>query len=640
MCPVQKSNKNILNGGFVMDEKLSRRSLLQLLSASAIPRLVAEKRTKQMIYPPDGQLNLQVDIPQTITSSIDKVSDRFTSVDPGNVGLQGFLGERCRKNETARLLTKNEAEMLNCFQNRPGNHPDIGHHVGKWIHAATLSWANTKNESLRAKLDRVLSRLLASQKGDGYLGTYADGAHWGMREDQRWDVWVHKYVLIGLLTYHNFTGDKASLEASRKIGDLLISTFGAKRESNTGLDLNERGTNSGLASGSVLEPMVLLYRAARDEKYLNFARFIADRWEAANGPKLISALTEKRPVNLTGNGKAYEMLSCLAGLCELYRATGEQRYLIPAINAWNDIAANQLLITGSGSSREFWTQPRQFLSSAKDDTAETCVTVSWIQLTQQLLRLTGDALYAEELEKTYYNHLAAAQKPDGSAWSYFTDLDGKKTYQTEQNCFTSSGPRGWALLPTIAYMTSGDGIVINFITASTASLKINGETVIVKQETSYPAAGSVSITVIVPRPMKFSLRIRIPSWSKLDGVKVKPGVYWLLRQTWSRKQTIKLDFDLPVRILPGAGGAAGKIAIARGPQILAVDESYNSPDLTALTLAGRQPQLRPSTKYRDADGLPVYETEIETQKAGKSALRLVPFASAQGQYVVWLRLKS
>ncbi|MBO0719961.1 MAG: glycoside hydrolase family 127 protein, partial [Blastocatellia bacterium] len=552
-----------------MDGKISRRSLLQTLSASAVPAFV---KPRQRIY----RANLLLDLPQFINQSVIKVSDRFAAVDPGQVVLQGFLGERCRNNETARLLMKNEEEMLAGYEQRPGNHPYVGHHVGKWIHAATLSWASTKDGALRAKLDKVVSRLIATQKDDGYLGTYEDGAHWGMGEEQRWDVWVHKYVLLGLLTYHNFTGESASLEAAKKIGELLVSTFGPKNDAGAGLDLNERSTSSGMASGSVLEPMVLLYRATREEKYLNFARFIADHWEGRNGPKLISGLTEKRSVRQLGDAKAYEMLSCLVGLAELYRSTGDNRYLIPVVNAWKDIAGNQLLITGSGSCHEHWTQARQFASSASDETAETCVTVSWIQLTQQLLRLTGESRYADELEKTFYNHLAAAQKPDGSAWAHFTALDGRKPYQTEQNCCTSSGPRGWALLPTFAYLTCEDGIVINFLTSSTATLNVNGEKVTIRQETSFPVNGSVSITVTVPRPMKFALQVRVPSWSKLNGVRVKPGEYFLLRQTWSRKQTIKLDFEVPVRILPGEGSDAGKIAIARGPQVLAVDEAYNS----------------------------------------------------------------
>src|SRR5262249_44827175 len=155
-------------------------------------------------------------------------------------------------------------------------------------------------------------------------------------------------------------------------------------------------------------------------------------------------------------------------------ATGDAKYLTPAVNAWNDIAANQLLITGSGSSKERWEEPHQFLSDAQDNIAETCVTVTWIQLTQQLLRLTGQARYADELERTFYNHLAAAQRPDGAAWAYFTALNGRKPYKTEQNCCTSSGPRGWAMLPTFAYMTSDDGVVVNFFTPSAASLKVGG----------------------------------------------------------------------------------------------------------------------------------------------------------------------
>jgi DUF1680 family protein len=614
-----------------MGEKISRRSLLQILSASAIPTFISNKSANQ-IY--------QIDVPQSINRTVNKVSDRFAPADPGVIRLQGFLGERYRKNEMARLLAKNEDEMLSGFQKRPGKHPYVGQHVGKWIHAATLTWVNTKNEALRAKLDRVVSRLIAAQKEDGYLGTYADDAHWGMGKDQQWDVLVHKYVMLGLLTYHNHTGDQASLEASKKIGDLLVSTFSINGDSGMRLDLNERSTHAGMASGSVLEPMVLLYRATGDEKYLSFARFIADHWEANNGPRIISTLTEKRSVKLTGDGKAYDMLSCLVGLCELHRTTGEQRYLIPAINAWNDITANHLLITGSGSSRELWTAPRQFLSGAKDDTAETCVTVAWIQLTNQLLRLTGDPRYAEELEKTFYNHLPAAQKPDGSAWAYFTALDGKKSYQTEQNCCTSSGPRGWALLPTFVYMTDDDGIAVNFLTSSSASLKINGETVIVRQETLFPVSGSVTIAVTVPKPMKFALRVRVPSWSKIDGLKAKPGGYWLLRQTWSRTQTIKLNFDIPVRVLSGEGSSSGKIAIARGPQVLAVDEPYNSglTNLTAIALPNSQLQLKPSATYRDADGLPVYESEIDNQKGGRNTLRLVPFASASGPYVVGVRL--
>jgi DUF1680 family protein len=198
-------------------------------------------------------------------------------------------------------------------------------------------------------------------------------------------------------------------------------------------------------------------------------------------------------------------------------------------------------------------------------------------------------------------------------------------------------------------MTSDDGIVINFFTTGTAALKINGEIITVKLETEYPVDGRVAITLTVPKPMKFALRVRVPSWSKIDGIKAKPGDYWLLRQTWSRTQTINLDFAIPIRVVPGEGSDAGKIAVVRGPQVLAVDELYNPGlgTLSAIALTSRQPELKTSVTYRDPDDLPVYETEAvitqdtEKQKTGERVtLRLAPFASAGAyghQFNVWLQ---
>ena len=43
--------------------------------------------------------------------------------------------------------------------------------------------------------------------------------------------------------------------------------------------------------------------------------------------------------------------------------------------------------------------------------AKGCATVTWLQLTWELLRLTGEPQYGEELEHTVYNALLGAQDP-------------------------------------------------------------------------------------------------------------------------------------------------------------------------------------------------------------------------------------
>ena len=222
------------------------------------------------------------------------------------------------------------------------------------------------------------------------------------------------------------------------MGDLLIATFPAKRS------ILAAGTHRGMAATSVLEPVVLLYRATGDARYLDFARYIVRSWNEPGGPKILATLLARKGVDKTANGKAYEMLSNLVGLCELYRATGDEQFLRAVRNAWQDIVDNRLYVTGSASAGEYFRGDHELPNGAEANICETCVTVTWMQLNLQLLRLTGEAKYGDEFERSLYNHLAAAQNPQGDNWCYYTPLEGRKRYDKQITCCHSSGPRGMA----------------------------------------------------------------------------------------------------------------------------------------------------------------------------------------------------
>src|SRR5262249_45088058 len=151
--------------------------------------------------------------------------------------------------------------------------------------------------------------LLKTQEPDGYLGTYIPAKRWGLYPDADWDVWVHKYDLLGLLAYYQYTGNKEALRGAQRVGDLLINTFGPGKKS-----IISAGTHVGMASTSVLEPVVLLYRSTAEPKYLDFAKYIVASWEEPNGPHILTALETTHSVRKTANAKAYEMLSNLNGL--------------------------------------------------------------------------------------------------------------------------------------------------------------------------------------------------------------------------------------------------------------------------------------------------------------------------------------
>ena len=108
------------------------------------------------------------------------------------------------------------------------------------------------------------------------------------------------------------------------------------------------------------------------------------------------------------------MLSNLVGLCELARATGDRRMLEAVLNAWQDIVDKRLYLTGTRQPvGAFPGRPRAAATTPAANIGETCVTTTWIQLNLQLLRLTGEAKFGDELERAFYNHLAAAQHPRG-----------------------------------------------------------------------------------------------------------------------------------------------------------------------------------------------------------------------------------
>jgi DUF1680 family protein len=502
----------------------------------------------------------------------DPVVDRETPIRPAQVHFSGWLGHRLEANWKNRLATVNLDERLRPFAHPAESGGWSGEHIGKWLHAAALTWSYTHDPALRARIEEAVATLARDQAPDGYLGTYAPERRWG-----GWDVWTQKYNLIGLLACHEILGTPRALDVARRIGDLLCKTFGVGRR-----DIIRSGTHVGMAATSVLEPMVLLYRATGEARYLEFANYIVQAYDQPNGPKIVAALGETRSVARTANRKAYEMLSNLVGLCELYRSTDDDGLLRPCLYAYEDIVANQMYITGGVSDGEYFQEPHHLPNTGH--VSENCAQVTWMQLAIQLLRLTGESRYADTVERIAYNHLLAAQKPDGTALCYFTPLAGQKPYTAAMNCCTSSGPRGIALLATVAYATSATSLMVNLYEASTLEATVADVKIKVVEQTRYPLDGTVELAFQPAGPVEFNLLLRIPSWcgswkvslngSPLPATAV-PGTYFRITRTWNRGDRVRLELAMPARLVEGHYSNEGYVAVERGPLVLAVDQRLN-----------------------------------------------------------------
>lgn len=594
------------------------------------------------------------------------VADKQDYQIPDRVHLTGWIGSRVDANEANRLVKLDPARLLEGYRKRPGRQAWDGEHVGKWLHAATLAWANTADPALREKLDYVSSELTKCQLDDGYLGTYLDKDRW-----TEWDVWAHKYNLIGLVTYMRYTGNLAPLPACRRMGDLLCNTFGDEPGKR---DILKAGYHVGMAPTSVLEPMVLLYRFTGEQRYLDFCKYILRAWEQPNGPKIISTLLTLKRVDKVGNGKAYEMLSCLNGALEYYRTVGDPKILQACLNAWQDIVDNRLYITGAASYGELFHDNYDLPNV--NNVGETCVTVTWLQFNAQLLRLTGEARFAEQLERVVVNQLFGAQKCDGSAWGYYVQMEGKKPYSAtlDGHCCLSSGPRGVALIPTFASSTDAEGVVVNLYNAGDANLVLRDKTAVsLKTATSYPGDGRVRILVEPPTKTLFCVKLRMPAWCRSETVSVNgkrmpvqcqdDGYLHLLR-TWKKGDRIDLALRLEPKVIVGDHKNQGRIAVLYGPLVLGADaallespgqESQSLP-LKAVAAAGPmltdlnlKPEPAPA-KVKTWPGAQVFRmngvtrTAVDSLPAGSPIfVRLIPFADAGGtgtDYKVWIPLRS
>ena len=549
----------------------------------------------------------------------DRVSDRFVPAPYESQRIEGLLGERMRVNLEGRLLRVDEARLLRGFEQPPGQQAWIGEHIGKYLDAAANTWRLTRDQRLKAQMDRMARALMATQRPDGYLGTYTDDKRW-----TSWDVWVHKYDLIGLLNFHQSTGDESALRASRRIGDLLCETFGPGKR-----DIIASSTHVGMAATSVLEPIVQLYRLTGEPRYLEFCRYLVASWDQPNGPKILESLRTTGSVFKTANAKAYEMMSGLIGVVELYKVTGDESLIKPVLIAWRDIRDKRLYITGTTSSKEHFLDDDVLPGEEKDNVGEGCATVTWLQLTWRLLRLTGGAEYAEELERTVYNQLLGAQDPHTGNICYFTPLNGTKKPGPGINCCVSSEPRGISLVPLLTWGAMQDGPAVMLYTPGAFDTPFAR----IESETSFPAGGSVRLKIADAKKKEFTLYLRVPRWTRSFAVRVdkerisgKPGTLLPIKSEWKDGDVVTIDMDMTVRLLPGGQSYPGSVAVARGPQVLAAENALN-PEMISVRpgLASLQSVSPPATWH----GRQVYTAD---------GITFVPFADATAMRV-WIPLR-
>ena len=529
--------------------------------------------------------NIQAQSPQHV------VKDKLTSIKSEDVKIDGYIGQRIQSCIDNRVMAQDIDKIIKPFQDR--NEGGWGgfrcEYWGKWFTSATEGYAYQPTKEHRAVIDKAVDELIKTQSQDGYIGTYQLQNQLG-----GWDVWGRKYVLLGLIAYYDVTNNKDALKAASLTADYLISQTGIGK---TNLTATGFPGWQGLPPSSILEPIVLLYQRTGEQKYFDYANYIISQWEIPNeiapqGLHLVDKALKGTDVTDIGAPKAYEQMSVFEGLCEMYRSTGEKKYYDAILNFANNIRETEIMITGSGSNHELWFNGALYQTETLEQPVETCVTTTWIKLAYQMLRLTGNPIWADEMEKTLYNAMIAPMSPDGSWWAYYSPLIGERVPSHQQHpdvglsCCVVNGPRGLLLTPLWAIMKNEAGPVVNLYAQGTSSVELTDKNVVkLTQETVYPVSDKINIIVNPQKSAEFTISLRIPAWSKKTSIKIngqtyngtyKIGSYAELKRQWEAGDKIELTSDLRAKAVQAVGGG-NDLAVVRGPVVLALDNRLETP---------------------------------------------------------------
>jgi DUF1680 family protein len=592
----------------------------------------------------------------------------------------GFLGQRFHANRTRRLKDHTLSEEFIRLHERK-NYDDwfwMGEQIGKWLDAAAYAGLIADDQELLDRVHELIDRLAASQETNGYLGITSRYHRNPVRGMELYEMY---YVLLGLLVCHDLLSSETALKTAERLGDFIIQTWGTGPGQFPLVGPFPGNGHDGGEGTLILEPIVLLGGRTGQERFVRWGEETLAQWDAwwdaypqANHSCGYAAMRafaagEKDVHDLRENMHAHTFHMTLLGIAALYTVTGKQEYGDVVAGSVNRLADEWIFLTGGMSSTERYV-PRRYYHTRNQ--IEVCPQHTWILLLDQMLQWTGNARYAAEIERDLFNHFLAAQLADGSNWSYFTPLNGHAQEPSHPNCCNAAGHRIAGRMPTYLYGLRDNAPAVLMYSESKGVLRPDGlPAVMLRQETTFPTDGAVTIHVEPETAAPFPLHLRVPPYAAgatarigAEVFPVEEGEFWVIDRHWTPGDRIELS--LPFAVTCQAD--ANVTAITRGPLTYAYFQDAQAdpmvfhwrrglyPEDVVLAFDPADPTPRVTTEAV-SDGLlgpalqvpaqvkaraPIFSTATANSKLPEpqtQTVRLLPFANQgaiRGEYQVFL----
>src|SRR6202158_4568833 len=458
--------------------------------------------------------------------------------------------------------------------------------IYKWIEAAGFALPSGELPELRAAVDRDIHEVVAAQQADGYLNTYYVLERASQRMEPKVQQHGHElycvgHLLQGAIAYYRATGDRTLLDAGiRFVNEFLLPNFGPGSDKKP------------LFSGHPEMEMALLelYRITGDKQHLELARYLLA------GDSRIHFKPENYVYHFCGipftsrthlEGHAVRAMYACCGAADYYLETGDPAYRKTLDVLWKDLVTSQMYVTGGVGARsdgEAFGDPYE-LPNARAY-GESCAAIGNMMWSWRMLAATGEAKFADVIERALYNGINSGMSLEGTLYCYrnplaFDPSHGDKIRNDwyDTTCCPPNLERTLASLPGYFYSTSGEGIYLHLYDNSELDWHPEGGVGWkVRQKTNYPWDGSVEIILPPAEPAEFTFFLRIPGWTDSAQVGANgkavagatPGQYLPIRRRWSAGGVMRVQFNMRPQLLEANAQIAentGRVAVQRGPLV-------------------------------------------------------------------------
>jgi hypothetical protein len=394
--------------------------------------------------------------------------------------------------------------------------------------------------------------------------------------------WPNAVIGRGLLADDSATDDPAR---KRAIADLItryIDSHGKARDRD--------GVNA--------EEALYLYGVTGEAQLLDYAEKVYKVYIAEDSWCSTAKIEGPDPLRQHGVTAA-EMLKILA-LNYLY--TGDADALKLAVTAYDKVVSDSLMPDGGIVSQEFMG------TSKFGSLHESCDITDWSWSMGYCLMATGDARWADLIERAIFNALPGAVTKDFKQAQYYSGAN--------QVLITSLSNRGDSASTRMSYRAAHDtqccvgninrampnyvvrqwmktpegGLAAVLYGPSELTTTVNGERITIVQETEYPFRETIVFKVRAAQPVRFLLRLRIPGWCESAHIEIngrayagkkEAGTFAEISRRFRDGDVIRLRLPMTVRMEEWYQGQC--VALMRGPLLYSIEIEEKRVEITKDT---------------------------------------------------------